>query len=401
MSTIARVLADPAVTKLFEILDGAGEETRIAGGAVRDALLGRMPAEIDFATTAVPDETVRRASAAGLKTAPTGIAHGTVTVIIDKRPYEVTTLRRDVETDGRHAVVAFGRDWAEDAKRRDFTINGLFLDRAGTIHDFVGGEEDLKARRVRFIGDATTRIREDYLRVLRFFRFFAGYAEGAPDAEAFSAAVTQRHGLDHLSRERIRAELLKFLVAPRAAEAAKIMSDAGLLGQILGGMARPRRLARLIEIGGGADAVMRLGALALFIPENTERLRERLRLSNEEAARLRAMAGRPVITPALSENDRKGALYRLRPCAFRDRVRLAWADSGAGGDDAAWRALMALPDEWTPPKFPVSAASLMERGVEQGPRLGATLAAIEEEWIAAGFPQDNAALDRLISAATA
>jgi poly(A) polymerase len=398
VSALNQLLNDPGTARIFEVLDGDGEETRIAGGAVRDALLGKMPAEIDFATTAVPSTVVRRANAAGLKTAPTGIEHGTVTVVIDKRPYEVTTLRRDVETDGRHAVVAFGRDWAEDAKRRDFTINGLFLDRAGKVHDFVGGQDDLKAKRVRFIGDARTRIREDYLRILRFFRFFAGYGDGAPDPDAFSAALSERGGLDHLSRERIRAELLKLLAAPRAPEAAKIMSDAGLLGPVLAGMARPRRLARLAEIG-GTDTVLRLGALSLFIPQNADRLRGRLRLSNEEASRLRAMADSSAMNPALSDNARKAVLYRLRPSAYRDRTMLAWADSGARGDDKEWQRLHDLPDTWTAPKFPVAAAEVMKHGVEQGPKLGAALAAIEESWMAAGFPDEQAVLNRLVSQA--
>jgi tRNA nucleotidyltransferase/poly(A) polymerase len=400
VSALQKLLADPGVAKIFGVLDGGSEETRIAGGAVRDTLLGKMPAEIDFATTAEPKEVVRRANAAGLKTAPTGIEHGTVTVIVDKRPYEVTTLRRDVETDGRHAVVAFGRDWAEDAQRRDFTINGLFLDRAGKIHDFVGGEADLKARRVRFIGDARTRIREDYLRILRFFRFFAGYAEGPPDAEAFSAAVSERGGLDHLSRERIRAELMKLLVAPRASEAVKRMAEAGLMGAILGGMARPRAFVRMTEIEAGMglapDAVRRLGALALFIPENAARLRARLRLSNDETNRLANMAGRPDITPALSAAGRKSCLYRLGADIYRDRALFYWARTGNAARD-----VFDFSGSWTPPEFPVTAAQLMERGVEQGPRLGAMLEMLEEEWIAAGFPEDKATLDRLIAAAMA
>ena len=392
MSISAALLADSAVTRLFEVLDGAGEETRIAGGAVRDALIGKQAAEIDFATTATPDEVIRRASAAGLKTVPTGVEHGTVTVIVDKRPFEVTTLRRDVETFGRHAVVAFGRDWAEDAQRRDFTINGLFLDRMGNVHDFVGGEADLAARRVRFIGDARARIREDYLRILRFFRFFSGYADGAPDAEAFSAAVAERAGLDRLSRERVRTELFKLVVTRRAAETAKIMSDAGLLGLVLGGMARPRRLLQLIALAPDADAVMRVGALTMFIPENADRLRERLRLSNEETERLRRMATGPVLTPKSGEAERKAALYRLGAQTFRDRVLFCSAGESEDAGD-----ILALPDQWAVPKFPVTAAQIMAQGVEKGPRLGAALARIEENWIAAGFPMDAAAVERLIA----
>jgi poly(A) polymerase len=380
------------VQRVFEVFDGAGEEVRIAGGAVRDVLMGRVPAEVDFATTALPGEIVRRAAAAGLKSVPTGIEHGTVTIIIDGHPFEITTLRRDVETDGRHAKVAFGRDWSDDALRRDLTINGLFLDGSGAVHDFVGGEKDIAAKRVRFIGDAKTRIREDFLRILRFFRFTARYGEGAPDREAMSAAIGERHGLDHLSRERIRAELLKFLVAPRAAEIAELMADAGLLGPLLGGVARPRRLKRLIEIAPDSDAVLRLGALALFIEENAERLRERLRLSNEEAMRLKSMAGRPVPTTAASENELKAVLYRLGPALYRDRVLFA-----AAGSDGKTAEVLSLPDRWTAPKFPVGATDLMARGVDKGPRLGTMLADIERTWIAEGFPEDAKAIGRLIA----
>ncbi len=400
MSHLHRLLSDPAVGLVFDALDGDGEELRIAGGAVRDVLGGKMPAEVDFATTALPDEVIRRAAAAGLKTVPTGIDHGTVTVLAEGRPFEVTTLRRDVETDGRHARVVFGRDWAEDARRRDFTINGLFLGRDGVVHDVVGGQDDMKAKRVRFIGDARTRIREDYLRLLRFFRFHAGYGEGMPDAEGFSAAVGERQGLGRLSRERIRAELMKLLVMPRAGLVVHVMTNAGLMGMVLGGMARPRAFVRMVEIETGMglapDPVRRLGALALFIPENAARLRERLRLSNDETERLARMAGRPEIVSGLSEAARRTCLYRIGADTFRDRALLHWARTGE-----ATRAVFDWSGGWTPPKFPVTAAQLMERGIEKGPRLGAALARIEEGWIAADFPDDAAALDALIVAAMA
>jgi poly(A) polymerase len=391
VTVIDALLAGPGVSRIFEVFDGGGEETRIAGGAVRDALIGRLAKEVDFATTALPDEIVRRAAAAGLKSVPTGIEHGTVTVLVDGRPFELTTLRRDVETDGRHARVAFGRDWAEDARRRDFTINGLFLDSAGTVHDFVGGGKDIAARSVRFIGDARTRIREDYLRILRFFRFTAGYGGGAPDPEALSAAITERGGLDHLSRERIRAEVLKFLMAPRAAEIAKVMADAGLFGPVLGGVARPRRLKRMIEIAPESDAVLRLGALALFIEENAERLDERLRLSKDETARLRNMAARPVLTSTASDGEKKELLYRLGAAAYRERVLFA-----AAGEEADMSGVLAFAGAWTPPKYPIAASDLIARGVDKGPRLGALLRRIEEDWIHAGFPPDKAVIDRLV-----
>jgi poly(A) polymerase len=390
MGAIRQVLAERHLARLFEALDGQGEEIRIAGGAVRDALLGTVPDEIDLATTALPDEIVRRAEAAGLKPVPTGIEHGTVTVVVDGRPFEVTTLRRDVETDGRHAVVAFGRDWEEDAKRRDFTINGLFLDREGQVHDFIGGKSDIEARRIRFIGDATTRIREDYLRILRFFRFFARYADGDPDEEALHAAIAEREGLLNLSRERIRVELLKTLAARRAADAFDILSETGLFGLVTGGIARLSRLRRLWELeqilGRRPDPVLRLAAVGLFVEDDAERLRERLRLSNEEAGRLRALAGPPF--DASGEASSKVLLYRLGAPTYDGRVMLGWIDAGASPMDSAWRDRLTLPERWTAPRFPIGGTDLSRWGVDTGPQMGSLLKALEERWIAAGFPDD-------------
>jgi len=222
-----------ALPRLLGVLDRDGEEARVVGGAVRNALLAAPIAEIDVATTALPDEVVRRVEAAGFKAVPTGIAHGTITVVIDKHPFEVTTLRQDVETYGRHARVAFGRDWRADAERRDFTINALSATRDGAVFDYVGGLADLAARRVRFIGDARQRIEEDYLRILRFFRFHAAYGEGHPDRAGLIACIGYRDGLAQLSRERVRIELMKLLVAPRAAPTLTVMADAGLLQRVL------------------------------------------------------------------------------------------------------------------------------------------------------------------------
>ena len=255
-----------------------------------------------------PTKVIRRAREAGFKVALTGVAHGTVTVIVDGRPIEATTLREDVETDGRWAKVAFGRDFAADARRRDFTINALSLSADGTVHDYVGGLEDLGAGRVRFIGDAEARIREDYLRILRFFRFSARYAAGKLDREGLSATIRARDGLARLSRERVRAELMKLLAAPRASEVVRTMGECGFLEPILGGVGYTRRLSRLIAIeaerGLGPDALLRLGALAVAIPEDAERLRERLRLANAEADRLR-IRGRGPDRPA---RDRSAAI---------------------------------------------------------------------------------------------
>ncbi len=293
-------LKDPArlargpLTRALEALNGGGEETRLVGGAVRDLALGEPAVDFDLATTATPDEVIRRAREAGFRVALTGVTHGTVTIIVDGRPLETTTLREDVETDGRWAKVAFGRDFAADARRRDFTINALSLSADGTVHDTVGGLEDLRAGRVRFIGDAEARIREDYLRILRFFRFSARFSASGLDREGLSAAIRSREGLTRLSRERVRAELMKLLAAPRASEVVQTMGETGFLEPLLGGVAYPRRLSRLIAIeaerGLDGDALLRLIALGVAIPEDAERLRDRLRLANAEADRLKSAA---------------------------------------------------------------------------------------------------------------
>lgn len=386
----ARPLSD-----LLAVLDADGEEARIAGGAVRDAVLGVPIGDVDVATTALPAETIRRAEAAGWKVAPTGLAHGTVTVVVEGRPFEVTSLRRDVETDGRRAVVAFSRDWAEDAARRDLTINGLYLSRDGVVHDHVGGLADIARRRVRFIGDARARIREDFLRTLRFFRFHARFAEGPPDEEGFSAAIAERAGLATLSAERVRAELLKLLVAARAPETVAEMAGAGLFEPLVGGVPRPSRLGRLATIDAEApDAVLRLAGLFQVTAEDAERLKIRLRLSKAEAARLAAIGDMtPRLHPAMGEGAAKAALYRLGPQAFRDRARLGWADAGA---EDGWAELAALPERWRAPKFPVSAADLMALGVEAGPEIGRRLKALKARWLAEGLPTGRAEIDALI-----
>ncbi|MDE2363329.1 MAG: CCA tRNA nucleotidyltransferase, partial [Hyphomicrobiales bacterium] len=294
-AALAGLLADPRVARALAALDGDGEETRIVGGAVRNALIGRPFTDVDMATTATPDIIVARAKKAGLKSVPTGYEHGTVTVVVAGRPFEVTSLREDVETDGRRAKVRFGRDFDADARRRDFTINSMSLARDGVLHDPLGGRADLARRRVRFIGDARTRIAEDYLRILRFFRFHAAYGEGPLDADGLSAAISLRQGLAHLSAERVRAEILKLLAAPRGPEVAREAADAGLLEIACAGVLYSSQLDRLAAIECArsveADAVLRLCAFAVAVVEDADRLRETLRLSNVEHRRLAAAAG--------------------------------------------------------------------------------------------------------------
>ena len=244
-------LKDGEIARLLALLDRDGEEARVVGGAVRNALMGLPVGEIDVATTAVPEEVVRRVEAAGCKAVPTGIEHGTVTVVIDGKPFEVTTLRQDVETFGRKAKVVFGRDWKADAERRDFTINALSVSADGKMYDYVGGLADIAARRVRFIGEPSARIAEDYLRILRFFRFHAWYGEGAPDAAGLHACIAARAGLETLSRERVRMELLKLLLAPHATPTLAVMAEAGLLGTVLGGVPLLASFENMVESRSG------------------------------------------------------------------------------------------------------------------------------------------------------
>ena len=275
--------------RALEALNGDGEETRLVGGAVRDLILGLGAQDLDLATTARPDEVIRRAGAAGFTVATPGVSHGTVTLIVDGRPIETTTLREDVETNGRHAKVSFSRDFSSDARRRDFTINALSISADGLVHDPVGGLEDLAAGRVRFIGDADARIREDYLRILRFFRFSARFGEGAVDAEGLSAAIRNQLAIAGLSRERVRMEMLKIVAAPHAGAVVRTMGESGILGQALG-FAYKGRFNRAIAIetarSAKTDALLRLAALAVMIPEDAERLRERLRLANADYERI-------------------------------------------------------------------------------------------------------------------
>jgi poly(A) polymerase len=390
-------LRDAPLRDVLAALDGDGEEARIVGGAVRNALLGEPHGDIDIATTALPREVIRRVEAAGFKAVPTGVEHGTVTIVAAGQPFEVTTLREDVETFGRHATVVFGRDWKRDAERRDFTINALSLSRDGTVHDYVGGFADIEARRVRFIGDAARRIAEDYLRILRFFRFHAAYGEGTPDPEGLAACIEGRAGLEQLSRERVRMEMVKLLVAKHAVPTLALMTEMGLLEQVLGGVPLLASYANMTKLEAAlalaADPVRRLGALAVSVIEDAERLRERLRLTNAEYERLASMAdGWRQISTSWSEHAARVLLYRLGSARFTDRVLLAWTRAPQGAADPTWHALATLPERWSAPAFPLKAADFIARGVPKGPRLGAALAAAEEAWIAAGFPVDAPAV---------
>jgi poly(A) polymerase len=388
----------PETQAVFAALAARGYAARAVGGAVRNALAGRPVADVDLATDARPEEVMSAAEAAGLRAIPTGLAHGTVTVVAGERPYEITTLRRDVETHGRRATVAFTDDWAEDARRRDFSLNALYCDADGTIFDPLGGYPDLAARRVRFIGDATQRIREDYLRILRFFRLTADFAEGPADAESLAACVRERAGLAILSAERVRVELLRLLNAPRGPEIAALMQDYGLLPAVLGAAPRPTLLVRLAAIEAALslapDAVLRLAALAVEVEEDAERLRDRLRLSNDQAARLtHAVRWRGAdVGPASPEAAARVYLYRHGPGAYRERVLIDWTRSAAPPESQDWRRRFGLPERWQVPRFPIKGADVLAVGVEAGPRVGEILRAAERWWVEGGFAADETAL---------
>jgi tRNA nucleotidyltransferase/poly(A) polymerase len=381
---------------VLELLNGQAEEARVVGGAVRNALLKIPTGDIDIATTALPAEVIRRAKAAGIKSVPTGIEHGTVTLVVDAQPFEVTTLREDIETFGRKAKVAFGRDWARDAQRRDFTINGLSVDADGVVHDYVGGLGDIVAKRVRFIGDPDQRIAEDYLRILRFFRIHAAYGSGEPDRAGYLACIRARSGLTGLSAERLRMEMLKLMVAEGAVGAIAAMADGGLLLRILGGLVYTGPFTAMIAaerlLGLKADAVRRLGALAVAVTEDARRVAMRLRLTNSETKALDSMGHRWWRLAGMDEAMARRRLYRLGADRYRDRLMLAWARAGGDSNSAHWQELATLPERWSAPKFPLKAADFVGRGIAEGPMLGQVLASAEEAWLAADFPLDEPAL---------
>jgi poly(A) polymerase len=395
MKDAARILDAPRLIRLFAALETTGCEARVVGGAVRDALLGLAPHEIDVATTALPEAVMAAARRAGLKSAPTGLAHGTVTIVVEGTPYEVTTLRHDVETYGRAAKVRFGADFEEDALRRDFTVNALSLAPDGRLYDYAGGVADLERRKIRFIGDPQKRIAEDYLRILRFFRFHASIGAGPLDAEGFHAAILARENLSILSRERIRAEMIKFMAARRAVETAREMSHAGFT-EVLFGMAYPARLERFVDFerscGRPPDAIARLSAFTVMVSEDAERLRERLRLSNREYARVcvhaRAMESLHGKEEVFSAQELNELLFLHGRIAALDILALSQADGSAAAGDERWGAAARFLEQAEPPAFPIKGADLIALGVPPGQRLGRALKRLQAEWIRAGFPRE-------------
>jgi len=325
--------------------------------------------------------------------APTGLKHGTVTVIVESHPFEVTTLRKDVSTDGRHAEVAYTADWVADASRRDFTMNALYCDADGTIYDPLGGLADVEARRIRFIGNPHDRIREDYLRILRFFRFFAQYGGGNPDEAAMRACIQERAGLVRLSGERVHQEFVKLLLAPGAIDAIAAMFSHGLLTELLCVAPNIDQYVRISERDAHAEPALRLAALTVHVREDTERLAKALRLSNAERAVLNAFADVCETQPTLpAATGLRSLLYRLGDARYRRRILSMWAISGAAPEDPSFVAAIGLPALWTAPKFPLSGQDVIALGVKPGPALGDVLSEVEEAWIAGDFEEDREGL---------
>ena len=379
--------ATRAVMAALAAADGP-DCARFVGGCVRNALIGAPIDDIDIATVLTPDAVVAALKAAGLRSVPTGIEHGTVTGLSEHQPFEITTLRRDVSTDGRRATVAFTIDWVEDAGRRDFRLNALYADADGVILDPTGrGYDDAMAGRIVFVGEPEGRIREDYLRILRFYRFYAWYGRGAPDAAAVAACAALAEGVERLSAERVSKELLKLLAAPDPRPAVQLMDEAGVLGRVV-----PPTDLTLFEAmtAVSGDAVLRLSALLPADPARVAEVARRLRLSNAQRDRLvEAVSGKA--SPGLTDRQARTVIYRDGRQAFEDRVMRAWA---AGGDPEAARRLLTLAQDWSRPSLPVGGRDLARLGLKPGPETGRVLKAFEASWIADDFP-DHGHEDRL------
>jgi poly(A) polymerase len=390
-------MAHPATVAVMAALEAAGGEdcARFVGGCVRNALLRTPVSDIDIATILEPSEVIAALEAAGVRAVPTGIEHGTVTAVADGRPFEITTLRRDVETDGRRAVVAFTRDWAEDAARRDFRLNALYADARGRLYDPTGGGiEDARRGAIVFVGDARTRIREDALRILRFFRFLAWYGQGEPDQEGLAACAELASLVETLSAERIGGELLKLLSADDPRRALRLMEETGVLRWVVPRAARLARFDSLVrietEILFEDDALLRLAALLPDEPWVGVEVAQRLRLSNGRRARLESALGtEPRLVSWMSPREMRRIVYRLGAETFCDRVLLAWAGSDRPAAAVQWRALLPMARSWTPPTLPLTGDEVAVAGVPRGPQIGAVLREVEAWWIDQDFPDDK------------
>lgn len=382
-------LAASSTRAVMAALEAAGGPgcARFVGGCVRNALLDVPVDDIDIATTLKPEETDRAIRAAGLKAVPTGMAHGTVTAVSERTPFEITTLRRDVSTDGRNATVAFTDDWAEDAARRDFRLNALYADADGQVFDPTGqGVADVEAGRIVFVGEAETRITEDYLRILRFFRFFAWYGRGEPDAAALAACRKLAAGMDRLSAERVSKELMKLLAAPDPRPAMAAMNAAGVLGHVLPEATSRALFEAAVDLSG--DPVLRL---MILLPADVGVVKDvsaRLRLANAVRDRLiQAARALPSVDLSMSDAATRAAVYRHGGRAVEDGLYRRRAGSSDRAEDA--RRLLQLAQDWTPPDLPVGGRQIARLGVAPGPETGRLLKAFEDGWIADDFPSEG------------
>jgi len=382
-------MVEPATCAVLAALLAGGVEARFVGGSVRDALLGKQIGDIDIATPASPERVIELLEKAGIKVVPTGLAHGTVTAVVPPRHFEITTLRRDVETYGRRARVAFDADWAADAARRDFTINAIFLTPDGTLHDPVGGLADLRARRIRFVGDPATRIAEDVLRLLRYYRFEARFGNGAGDGPARAACRAAAHSLPLLSAERVAQELAKLLETPDPIAVLRMMQEDGVLAVVLPEARRLKRLQRLIEIEPAADPLLRLAALIEVDSEGATALAARLRFSNAWRDGLRGLSPPWPVDQRGDVREQRRALYRLGVERYRDVVWLMAAEGEVSRSRLT--RLLDLAGGWTPPVFPLDGRDVTTLGIPTGERVGRLLAAVRDWWEAGDFTADRGA----------
>jgi poly(A) polymerase len=390
-------MTQAATTAVLDALEAAGgaDCARFVGGCVRNTLIGRPVDDIDIATVLTPDAVTAALRAAKLKAVPTGVEHGTVTAVSAGQPFEITTLRRDVSTDGRRAVVAFTGDWEQDAQRRDFTLNSLYARRDGSIFDPTGhGVADARAGRIVFVGEAAQRIAEDHLRILRFFRFLAWYGSGPADADALAACEDARGQLASLSAERVSKELLKLLAADDPRESVALMARTGILAEVLPAPIDLARFDSLVAIESEqlfeTEAVLRLAALLPDDQVGAAQFAERLRLSNAERDRIvAALAATPELKSWMSPREVRRAVYRTGGPAFRDRAKLAWARAQSTAATPQWRGMIALAESWTPPAFPLSGEDVMAAGVPKGPMVGRVLREVEDWWIDHDFTGDK------------
>ena len=398
----------PATRAVIDALTVEGADVRFVGGCVRDALLGRESRDIDIGTPDEPEQVLALLERSGIetRTVPRGIEHGTVTALAGGNRYEITTLRRDERTDGRHAEVAFTGDWREDAARRDFTINAMSATPDGDLHDYFGGQEDLAAGRVHFVGDPATRIAEDHLRLLRFFRFYAWYGRGEPDDDALAACKDAAHTIPSLSGERVQAEMLKLLAAHDPVPAIETMREIGALSELLPEAQGSECLARLVAIENDhadADPVRRLASLMVDTRYGASdfaalsALVNRWRLSGDDGARLAALTDLPAASSVdLDARDLRALLYRLGSDSVRDLILMTWAAQDEAGSETTRRAMLETARAWQAPAFPLSGADVLAQGVDAGPEVGQLLKAVEDWWIERDFAPDRAALlDRL------